>query len=609
MKNRLEYRTPEMSEKIILLRNQIHQDEVKLLREYKPCSAQYRKYIASRLSKLNPKLFKELLMDYVYDPNVFVNGSCVLDALIQHNGPIAYQDQLKEYFLNVMQIGTTSSNNYAMATSLGAASNMFILKAPRPYVESDLTHELFVGLFGTNRLRREIPNFAYIFGGFFCSGPMIDPNTKQVENFCSYNLPQVQYIIYENVNPNTPLDEYVRTCTDTQFVEKYLQILLSLNYANQTIGFTHYDLHSKNVILRKYPEKDSFILKFKTSTEILYLTTDYIATIIDFDVSHIIYSGKNFGNSSFRIEFNVLPQESFPLYDAYKLLGFCMHTMLESGNFTAFNEASKILKYFTDENPEEVVLNQIDIGRFMLPDFNELINKGLEELINHIRRVCFCPFLNDTPDGPVMHCDDEIYTCLTDLDFRRGTRLIGKPKPKDVLQYYDFFTNHKEDINYSKIFNDFKANYNRLIATGVSKLRSFRDDIKFLLSTTKIIRIDESIFTEDGIRNYQQFLSDVARILFIRDRFFFHHIVIEELMDMMNDLENKGNLNFEFSTFKDSLGKTLKDILEIVNLDNKILDDWLENRPVITELIRQNPEFEWLATGRKSFTFSDRLIE
>lgn len=607
LKNKVNYGTPEMKKQIVTLRDKIHQEEEELLAQYKPCSSKDRKYISSRLANLNPKLFKELLMDYVYDPTVFISGSCVLDTLIRHNGPIAYQDQLKEFFLNLRQIGTTSSNNYALSTSLGVAPNMFILKTPRAYLDSDLTHELFVGLFGTNKLRQEIPNFAYIFGGFLCSGPMINPITKEVEDFCSFNLPQVQYIIYENVNPNVPLDDYVKTCTPSEFVEKYLQILLALNYANQTIGFTHYDLHSRNVILRQYPDKTSFILKFKTSKETFYLTTDYIATIIDYDVSHIKYKGRNYGSSTFRIEFNVLPQKEFPLYDAYKLLGFCMFSMLDSQNYEAFDEAAKILRYFTEENPQDVILQQRET-KYVLPDFDTLISKGLEELIEYIQKVCSCPFLNDNPNGPVMHCGDEIYTCLTQDDFIKRVRLLGSPNPKTILQYYDFITNHKDDISYSKILKRFKRNYTQLISNGWSRMRGFRNEINFLLQNVKLVRVDGSIFTEIGMKKYQEFLSYVARILFIRDRFFFYSIVMEDLMNMMNDLESKGNLIAEFGEFANKLGGKLESILMIINQDNKKLDTLLETYP-IKFLVEQTPDFKWLLTDRRSFTFPDELID
>ena len=42
-----------------------------------------------------------------------------------------------------------------------------------------------------------LPNFAYIYGGFKCSGPILNDNNKVVD-WCVNNNYSVNYILYEN---------------------------------------------------------------------------------------------------------------------------------------------------------------------------------------------------------------------------------------------------------------------------------------------------------------------------------------------------------------------------------------------------------------------------
>ena len=46
-------------------------------------------------------------------------------------------------------------------------------------------HEAFIGLAGTNQLRKEIPNFSFIYGAFKCDGPIMPGKGKEVKQFCT----------------------------------------------------------------------------------------------------------------------------------------------------------------------------------------------------------------------------------------------------------------------------------------------------------------------------------------------------------------------------------------------------------------------------------------
>src|SRR5436190_712755 len=82
--------------------------------------------------------------------------------------------------------------------------------------------------------RSYVPNFAYVFGGFKCSAPILqDPKYilgsagRYPVNWCNSGL-DIEYIIYENIAPAVSFKEYVKKCTFEQFLDKYLQIIYAL---------------------------------------------------------------------------------------------------------------------------------------------------------------------------------------------------------------------------------------------------------------------------------------------------------------------------------------------------------------------------------------------
>ncbi len=618
---------------------QITADEIQILRDIKGgCSGKLKKRSRSHLMNLNPKLFKELLMEYAYDPMVLRGTTCIIDSLLQDSKYLSYQDRLKEYLLNLKRIGveTTAVSGYTMTASLLTADSLFVLKVPKPGADLDMTHELFIGLLGTNQLRKEVLNFAYVYGGFMCSGPMINPQSQQVENYCSSDSPEVKYVIYENIAPSISMKQYVKTCTGREFTEKYLQILFALNTANWMIDFTHFDLHVENVLLRKFPGRGKMILKYTTGIgkksleEDWYLTTDSVATIIDYGLSHIQYqdsgklktsgtigiTGKHFGNSGWRRQFNILSDESFPLHDAFKFLFNAMFHMLyrytpdgriepePKPNYDAFDEALKLGWYFIDfdsesQDPEDLIRDLAAVY-YSMPYSKQLTSQNLEDLIQYVIKVCYCPFLSDTPDGPVMKCGDEIYTCLSEDDFLTRIGLDGRPKPKTALEYYDYMTTQIGDPNYNYVLGLFKQNYREVIRLGYLDLQGFRDELTVSFLGLKVPDVDARILNEKGLLGYQNFVSTVAHIAFTRDRFFTHYSVLEYLINYSG--QNPDILRKEFQTFIQEFRVNLKKLFQIVEDRNQKIDQILRS-PTALMMVETNPKLRWLLDDRKNFQF------
>lgn len=233
---------------------------------------------------------------------------------------------IRNYIEN-LYVKSESTSGLAMNAQFlgnnGQYDTQFVIKAPKPYSDVDDTlHEYFVGVYGTNRLRSLIPNFAFVLGGFKCSPPYYDKltNTNKVLTFCQNNKEQVYYIIYENVRNSVPLSKYLRVCTFKQFLNVFVQILFALQVAYENIDFTHYDLHTDNVLIRKLDKE--IILPYIIKNKTYYLKTDVIATIIDFGRSHIKYENKSYGY--YGVALGIYSENAYPMQDIFKILLFSL---------------------------------------------------------------------------------------------------------------------------------------------------------------------------------------------------------------------------------------------------------------------------------------------
>ncbi len=255
--------------------------------------------------------------------------------------------RIRKYLQNLRQIGGESADGYAMTVDIPNSvrsdgrtigKELFVLKAPKKsgQARSDLLHEYFIGAFGTNQLRNEIPTFSYIFGVLACSPPYIDngeylseqvivkPKQNRIAmTYCQNDLDdnQVNYVLYENIKGKSLHDFIVEGCTPSEYLSILVQITFALQLAYQVCRFNHNDLHDENVLVEVHDNPITIPLKYPNG-QTKYLRTKVIAKIIDYGRSYIEYQGRHFGYDS--VDFGVYPDRSYPMFDLYKLLGFSL---------------------------------------------------------------------------------------------------------------------------------------------------------------------------------------------------------------------------------------------------------------------------------------------
>ena len=327
----------------------------------------------------SPKNVDRALEEGSEDPNILRTLMCLNNSLVAFPtgaiadkwtspyGQIERGFPVRKYFQNLEQIGSESVEGYATTAQIrGGQDRPFVIKTPRipnPQTSSNILHEYFVGAFGTNFLRGEIPNFTFVMGVFQCSPPYIDQ--KKGLTYCQNDnmTNQVYYVLYENVTDSVSFAEFItKGCSYSEYLTVICQILLALDLANEKLDFTHYDLHPENVLIKELPY--DIYIPYPQG----YLRTRHLAMIIDLGRSHIRVNNKHYGFSL--IQGGIYPDRPYYMYDAYKIVAGSLAVaafgnksrksyrgasdtalagMRKIVNLEVFNRGKDLLRYFYPE--------------------------------------------------------------------------------------------------------------------------------------------------------------------------------------------------------------------------------------------------------------------
>ena len=352
---------------------------------------------------------------------------------------------LIDQFYKIDLINTIVNSSPLVATLSGSLDSIIkvyqwftTLKTDNNFIVKNVTknniNHLFVALFGTNHLRKFVPNFAYIYSGVQCCNPIIDCIDNKPLN-CLYNQPSY-YLIYENFGSSPTLLSQSKSMTFDYFLLYYLQILLALRKALEICNFTHYNLDGDNILLYQLPtlaaiEYDSFYGK-------RYIHTNKIAMIINYDYSFISYNNKTYTD----IDQANSQNRAFILGDAHKLLCNIMYNNFNS-NKSLFINCIKILKFFTpisDVIDSVNYLNSIRYSAFQLLPTAELDKVGVDDLIDYILKLNNNILHTTIQTKNVISCDNN-NICLSNDDVITNINSL----PMSIESFYDRLSLYNKD--------------------------------------------------------------------------------------------------------------------------------------------------------------------
>lgn len=228
---------------------------------------------------------------------------------------------------------------------------MFIVKTTigdEPEDNDNTLYEYFIGTRALNNLREYIPNFCYTFGLFRCEA--FNKHRKICEKGGNIN-----YVVYERI-PGKTLGDFISNNLSRKLTGYILQIILALQVAYEKYGYTHYDLHPGNIMLRKL-DKPTDLEYYVGGKKYVVLQTDAIATIIDYGFSHFQYGGVQFGGQQSFPELSINPARASGGYDLHKLIGYTLHTLYkEYGSGDFINYWKDVYSYFKSD-PFDIIKN------------------------------------------------------------------------------------------------------------------------------------------------------------------------------------------------------------------------------------------------------------
>ena len=131
----------------------------------------------------------------------------------------------------IHQLNTQATTVLIKQESLASAQKELVVKSYSRDLYHQSLREYLIGLKVTNPLRKITPCFLYTLGAL-------------------KHKPDHTCIIYEKENGCTLAVMLQQGLSFTKWLYLFVQILLTLEVAQRRTGFTHYDLHAENVVIR-----------------------------------------------------------------------------------------------------------------------------------------------------------------------------------------------------------------------------------------------------------------------------------------------------------------------------------------------------------------------
>lgn len=138
-----------------------------------------------------------------------------------------------------------------------------------------ISNEYFLSLYGINSLRKYIPTFSYTFF-----------QKEKKELWMEY---QEGKTLFDYLNEYKKKENIDREEEGYNYLSIFLQILCSLEVAQEKLLFIHYDFHLENIIINKDIKPISFPIY---NNHYKFTDKKYTISIIDFEHSSIRYKDK-----------------------------------------------------------------------------------------------------------------------------------------------------------------------------------------------------------------------------------------------------------------------------------------------------------------------------
>lgn len=209
--------------------------------------------------------------------------SCLFQSILTSNLKIdtvpILGSEVNKWIKSIKKLSSGGYGEVLMADVLNEDINIVIKRPLQESIYEDILREYFIGITRINNLRYYVPNFVYTLGAFHCGN---------ISKGC--NGVKTLHIVYEKIHGKGFYHKMIQNRFEW-FLRMFVQILLALEVAQREISFSHYDLHTLNVMIKEEPINYTVLID-NVSYEI---STQEYPVIIDFGRSCVDYDGKSVG--------------------------------------------------------------------------------------------------------------------------------------------------------------------------------------------------------------------------------------------------------------------------------------------------------------------------
>lgn len=470
-------------------------------------------FVSQKFNEIVNITYNKKIDDEIKERDKYINQ---LEKILSTNNVCFIKEEYKFYGQSYSYLSTPN------LILRGESENEFIYKCEENF------HSYFIGN-TINKLRSINPNFSYLVG-------VEVPLNKEIGRSDKLN------VFYEGGEPNLTLETYIRNCRPIDFLNKYLQILYSLNIANEKYDFTHYNLTTRNVYLKKIRD-GVYSVPYKTENGYEYLKMSSTAIIYDFSVSHIKIDingeNKHFGVNNLT-QYSIFPKRSYPLHDAYKLLLYCIIEIAKYKNKKCYIVVSRLLQYFTDETPIDVITNQ-EKYNYSLPFNLNLKSKSLLHFAKYIRDS----FPVETESFLSKDSDVECVKSIVPFEYNKDV--------SDVYLFYDSYLLNSKNLYKINDISKFTERYDE-------KCKELQRRINLLIIYKLKGGKMKAIFNPDYQKIYRNYINKLTNIV-----------------DLYNDLSQMLEIGILISNEDKKLNNFFLESKERLNQDYKSLIDNAQN--------------------------------
>lgn len=453
---------------------------------------------------------------------------------LSDDGKIIPGKNIHSRITDLRRIGTESKYGIILRGAIDGTEGLFVFKSSQSQTEEaqrELLHELVVGMY-LNKLREKCPNFAYTYGSFTCSPPILDEDDKVIDWCSEKSTAKSTYVIYEDLGRPEPSYVYARRGFK-QLVSLLAQVTFSLKVANESYKYTHYDLHTGNVQVTSADQQgmtELFQIPYTSkSGKKYYVTSDATASIIDNGNSYIDIFG---APRPIPEHYRMYNDTAFPIHDIFKFVCGLYETIARTQDTKSKNFLTKLIGFFTNEN----------VTKFLQANAKHNYSLPLTKITQEMTLDKWLAFFLSQPEMQDIVSDkrDRKYALLDYEEkwkfrdiFYRVSKSSTSPFVFEDLYYYHLLGEETEPIDQREATADAREKVERLITTFKST-RSNLDIVELKRDNV----LDKKTLTEVKL-----YVNNIFRFFsLVEDAETLQHVidwVIEEHKYPLSDLSKK----------------------------------------------------------------------